>query len=60
MEEILQKTEITKQIDVLKNLLELESFEDGKGELLAGYKYYWDEEEGNIIKNKILELVNKL
>jgi hypothetical protein len=60
MEEILQKTEIAKQIDILKNLLELESFEGEKGELLTGYKYYWDEEEGQIIKNKILELVNKL
>jgi hypothetical protein len=60
MEVILQKTEMAKQIDILKNLLELESFEDEKDELLARYKYSWDEEEGKIIKNKILELVNKL
>jgi hypothetical protein len=44
----------------LKNLLELENFEDKNGELLTGYRYHWDEEESKIIKNKILELVNKL
>ena len=60
METIFEKTEIAKQIDILKNLLKIENFQSEEGKIVSGYAYDWMEEDVELIKNKILELVKKL
>jgi hypothetical protein len=59
-EGVLAKTEITKQIDVLRKLVRLVNFENNEGELGLGYNIDWNEDQVEIIQTKIIELVKKL
>jgi hypothetical protein len=59
-EGVLAKTEITKQIDVLRKLVRLVNFENNEGELGLGYNIDWNKDQVEIIQTKIIELVKKL
>lgn len=57
---IMTKQEKIKAIEVLGNLLDLVGMENEEGEFQLTMKKNWDEDQQNIIQDKIIELVKSL
>ena len=57
---IMTKQEKINAIEVLGNLLDLIGIENEEGEFQLTMKKNWDEDQQNIIQDKIIELVKSL